>query len=25
VELRTAESEHADGRPAGEYREEDFA
>jgi acetyl-CoA synthetase len=24
VELRKAESEHADGRPAGEYREEDF-
>jgi acetyl-CoA synthetase len=24
VELRTAEAEHADGRPAGEYREDDF-
>jgi acetyl-CoA synthetase len=24
VELRSAEAEHADGRPAGEYREEDF-
>jgi acetyl-CoA synthetase len=24
VELRTAEAEHADGRPPGEYREEDF-
>jgi acetyl-CoA synthetase len=24
VELRTAETAHADGRPAGEYREEDF-
>jgi acetyl-CoA synthetase len=24
VELRTAEAERADGRPAGEYREEDF-
>jgi acetyl-CoA synthetase len=24
VELRTAEAAHADGRPAGEYREEDF-
>jgi acetyl-CoA synthetase len=25
VELRTAEAAHADDRPAGEYREEDFA
>jgi len=24
VELRTAEAQHADGRPPGEYREEDF-
>jgi acetyl-CoA synthetase len=25
VELRTAEATRADGRPEGEYREEDFA